>query len=73
MKRAVIIHCWEGTPEYCWYPWLKRALESFGFQVEVPAMPDSEHPKQAGWIRTMKKIIGEPDDDNDEASVQKDL
>jgi hypothetical protein len=61
MKRAVIIHCWEGTPEYCWYPWLKRELESFGFKVEVPAMPDSEHPKQGAWIRSMKKILKEPD------------
>lgn len=20
MKRAVIVHCWDGYPNYCWYP-----------------------------------------------------
>lgn len=46
MKRAIIIHCWEGYPEYCWYPYAKNKLEEKGFQVEVPAFPDTENPKQ---------------------------
>lgn len=24
MKRAFVIHGWEGTPEGSWWPWLKK-------------------------------------------------
>ena len=27
MKRVIIIHCWEGYPKYCWYPYVKKELE----------------------------------------------
>jgi len=63
MKRAIIIHCWEGVPEYCWYPWMKRELESSGFVVQVPAMPETELPTQRLWVPTLRKLIGEPDED----------
>jgi len=63
MKRAIIIHCWEGTPEYCWYPWLKQELESKGFHVEVSAMPDTEHPRQDAWVPKLRELIGKPDEE----------
>ena len=63
MKKAIIIHCWEGVPDYCWYPWLKKELEAKGFEVVVPAMPETELPKQALWVPKMQELIGEPDED----------
>jgi predicted alpha/beta hydrolase family esterase len=62
MNRAIIVHCWEGIPNYCWYPWLKRELESKGFHVEVPAMPDTDHPRQDAWVPKLREVIGEPDE-----------
>jgi len=62
MKRAIIIHCWEGHPDYCWYPRVKKELEARGFQVEVPAFPDTENPKLNGWLPKLKEVIGEPDE-----------
>ena len=62
MKRCVIVHCWEGYPKYCWYPWVKRELEKKGFKVMVPAMPDSVNPKLSGWLPKLKKVIGKSDD-----------
>ena len=50
MKRAIIVHCGEGVPEYCWYPATKKELEALGFEVEVPAMPETELPKQEKWV-----------------------
>jgi len=38
MKKAVLIHGWEGYPEEGWRPWLKEKLEANGFQVFVPAL-----------------------------------
>jgi uncharacterized protein len=63
MKKAIIIHCWEGVPDYCWYPWLKKELEAKGFEVQVPAMPETELPKQKLWVPKMHELIGEPNED----------
>src|SRR3989338_4451975 len=63
MKRAIIIHCWEGVPEYCWYPQTKKDLEGLGFQVEVPAMPDTDMPKFGPWMEKLRKAVGTPDEE----------
>lgn len=63
MKRVIIIHCWEGYPEYCWYPWVKKELEMRGFQVEVPAFPETENPKLSGWLPKLQEVIGQPDEE----------
>jgi len=56
MKRVIIIHCWEGYPEYCWYQSVKKELENKGFQVEVPKMPETELPKQ--FLRLVNNPYG---------------
>lgn len=61
MKRAIIIHCWEGYPEYCWYPYARRELEKLGFQVEVPQFPETEKPQLTKWLPYLQSIVGEPD------------
>lgn len=63
MKKVVIVHCWSGYPEYCWYPQTKKELEAKGFEVLVPAMPDIDLPKLSLWLPKLKETIGEPDED----------
>lgn len=63
MKKAIIIHCWEGYPEYCWYPWVKKELASRGFQAEVPAFPETELPKMDKWLSYLQNIVGEPSEE----------
>ncbi len=63
MKRAVIVHCWSGTPNYCWYPWTERQLTEYGFQVGVPAMPETDAPKLDLWLPKLVETIGEPDEE----------
>lgn len=36
MKKAILIHGWEGYPEEGWRPWLKGELEKHGFEVIIP-------------------------------------
>jgi predicted alpha/beta hydrolase family esterase len=62
MKRAIIVHCWEGYPGYCWYPWVKEKLEQGGFKVLVPAFPETKTPKQKKWVPYLAEQIGLPDD-----------
>lgn len=44
MKRAVILHCFEGTSRSHWYPWLKKELEKRGYEVWAPDMPHNHRP-----------------------------
>ena len=63
MRKAVIIHCWAGHPDYAWYPDAKKRLEAMGFQVDVPEMPDTNSPKLSLWLPTLQQHAGNPDSD----------
>lgn len=63
MKRVVILHGWEGSPQGNWFPWLKQELEARGYQVTVPDFPDSATPKLSAWLKTLEQVIGQPDAD----------
>lgn len=63
MKRAFIIHRWEGTPRTDWYPWLKCELEKKQFKVEIPEMSDTANPEINSWVRQIKKAVGKIDKD----------
>lgn len=59
-KRAFLIHGWDGHPEEGWRPWLKSELEKRGFNVSVPAMPDTKNPKMNAWLKQLANVVGEP-------------
>lgn len=63
MKRVIIVHCWSGTPDYCWYPWVKNELEAKGFEVIVPQMPETDKPKLALWLPKLTETVGEPNEE----------
>lgn len=63
MKKAIIAHCWGGSSEYCWYPYVRKELESLGFDVSVPNFPDTEEPNLKKWLPVLTSAIGEPNED----------
>lgn len=50
MVNVTIYHCWEGTPESNWYPWLKNTLEDKGYVVKVPLLMDNKNPTLNDWM-----------------------
>lgn len=62
-RRVFIIHGWGLSSDSAWIPWAKRKLESGGFRVYTPDMPDSGHPKIKAWVSSLAKIIDCPDSD----------
>lgn len=63
MKKVFIIHGWDGYPEEGWFPWLKENLESHGFSVVVPQLPQPEEPRIQNWVSEVRKIVGIPNQD----------
>lgn len=59
-KHVVIVHGFTAKPGTNWKPWLKRELEAKGFEVDVPAMPDTEHPIASEWTAELAKIVVKP-------------
>jgi hypothetical protein len=63
MKKIVLVHGWTGHPKSDWIPWLRNELERRNFNVVVPAMPDTNHPKMDAWVKHLIKTVGNPDKD----------
>ena len=63
MKKVVIVHCWEGYANYCWYPNTKKELEDKGYEVIVLEMPETNSPKLNGWLPKLQEVVGEPNED----------
>lgn len=53
MKRVIIIHGWESAPDEHWYQEEKIKLEGMGYEVAVPAMPNSAHPVKDEWVEAI--------------------
>ncbi len=52
MKKALLLHWWEGTSDGCWFPWLKKELEQQWFEVIVPDLPNTQKPvfEEQIWV-----------------------
>ncbi|MDO8593899.1 MAG: alpha/beta hydrolase [bacterium] len=63
MKRAFLIHGWDGTPSNHWFPYLSLELKANGFDVSAPQMPNAAEPKVKEWLSFLKDYVGKPDAD----------
>lgn len=61
--RAVIAHCWTGTPGVGWYPQARTALQRLGIDTALPQLPETDEPVLEHWLETLSAAIGERSDD----------
>jgi predicted alpha/beta hydrolase family esterase len=64
MSRIFLIHGWTGTTQKDWFPWAKKELEKQGYEVFVPALPDTHYPRIKPWIEKLQKVVGVPRTDD---------
>jgi len=60
-KKAFLIHGWGGYPNEGWRLWLRKELEKRGFEVFIPAMPETKTPTIGKWVPYLSKVVEEPD------------
>lgn len=54
MKRAVLLHGTDGSPEYHWFPWLRNQLKQSGYEVFAPLLPDNHRPNRHTYEQFLK-------------------
>ena len=62
MKKVYMIHGWDETSGENWFPWLRKELESRGFEVIALQMPDADLPHIEKWVPALKNIVKDPDE-----------
>ncbi|MEK7156560.1 MAG: class I tRNA ligase family protein [Patescibacteria group bacterium] len=53
VKRFVLLHGREATPQDNFWPWIKAELESKGYEVQIPTLPNTNEPndkEQADYV-----------------------
>ena len=55
MNKIYIIHCWDGTKEDGWYPWLDKELSNENNKVYRFNMPNTSNPKIEEWVSFLDK------------------
>mgnify|MGYP001608999054 FL=1 len=60
MKKAYIVHGWEGSPDEPMHKWLKKQLENKGFEVTALKMPNPALPRKDVWIDYLNKKVINP-------------
>lgn len=63
MKRVFIIHGWGGHSKEGWLAWLAKELQSRGFEVSIPDMPETDDPRIDPWVSRLAGLVGTADQD----------
>lgn len=56
MKKAYLIHGWDGSPKEPMHKWIKKNLEKKKFKVLAPNMPNPEEPVIKLWVDKVIEI-----------------
>lgn len=59
MYKIILFHCWNGSPEFGWYPYIKNVLRPHKISVSIPALSDSSSPDFNQWYKEIKKSLPE--------------
>ena len=59
-----MIHGAYGSPDENWFPWLKKSLESLGYEVVIPKFPTPAGQTLTNWTKVFKPYLSEIDEDS---------
>ncbi|MAS86550.1 MAG: hypothetical protein CMH30_01025 [Micavibrio sp.] len=56
VKKAVIFHGTQGSPDGNWFPWLASELLDENYDVYVPALPTPKNQNLEEWSKIVKRL-----------------
>ena len=59
MNKIYIVHCWGGTKDDGWYPWLDKKISNKDNKVIRFNMPNTNNPKIEEWVLELDKQVNE--------------
>lgn len=62
MNKIYIVHCWDGTKDDGWYPWLDEKLSNDNNTVYRFNMPNTDAPKIEEWVSFLDKQVDNLDE-----------
>lgn len=62
MNKIYVVHCWEGTKDDGWYPWLDKKISDNENKVFRFNMPDTANPKIDSWVSELDKQVNQLDE-----------
>lgn len=62
MNKIYIVHCWDGTKDDGWYPWLDKKISNNDNKVFRFNMPDTANPKIDFWVSYLDKQVNQLDE-----------
>lgn len=57
MNKIYMVHCWDGTKDDGWYPWLDEKVNDENNKVIRFNMPNTENPKIEEWVSELDKQV----------------
>lgn len=57
MKKAILLHGWEGRWSNHWFPWLQEELKTRGFEVYAPDLPNTKTPNLQEQIKSVEDFV----------------
>ena len=62
MNKIYIVHCWDGSKDDGWYPWLDEKLTIENNKVFRFNMPNTANPKIGEWVSFLDQQIDNLDE-----------
>ena len=62
MKKVYLVHCWDGTSNDGWYPWIEKQLNNIDTKVIRFDMPNTETPTIEEWVGTLNSKVDNLDE-----------
>lgn len=62
MNKIYVVHCWDGTKDDGWYPWIDKELSNRGNLVYRFNMPNTANPKIEEWVDYLDKQVDKLDE-----------
>ena len=57
MNKICLVHCWDGTKDDGWYPWLEKKINNKENNLIRFNMPNTANPKIEEWVSELDKQV----------------